>query len=107
MMLVMHIGQLAIVILDHRVALTCYFLFFFKQRTAYELRISDLSSDVCSSDLDTWAAHLGPRPEEPVEADDPDNYAEAMAQYSTAVALFNAALEIGRASCRERECQYV
>src|SRR3546814_4129336 len=27
------------------------FLFFFKQKTAYELRISDWSSDVCSSDL--------------------------------------------------------
>src|SRR3546814_4294146 len=26
-------------------------LFFFKQKTAYELRISDWSSDVCSSDL--------------------------------------------------------
>src|SRR3546814_4226985 len=25
--------------------------FFFKQKTAYEMRISDLSSDVCSSDL--------------------------------------------------------
>src|SRR3546814_12454291 len=29
----------------------CYF-FFFKQKTAYEMRISDWSSDVCSSDLD-------------------------------------------------------
>src|SRR3546814_7549973 len=30
----------------------CVFLFFFfKQKTAYELRISDWSSDVCSSDL--------------------------------------------------------
>src|SRR3546814_10146656 len=30
-----------------------YFLFFFfKQKTAYEMRISDWSSDVCSSDLD-------------------------------------------------------
>src|SRR3546814_6973012 len=29
-------------------------LFFFKQKTAYEMRISDWSSDVCSSDL----AHL-------------------------------------------------
>src|SRR3546814_11958563 len=29
---------------------TCYF-FFFKQKTAYEMRISDWSSDVCSSDL--------------------------------------------------------
>src|SRR3546814_12837957 len=29
----------------------CCFFFFFKQRTAYEVRISDWSSDVCSSDL--------------------------------------------------------
>src|SRR3546814_3487643 len=28
-----------------------YCLFFFKQKTAYEMRISDWSSDVCSSDL--------------------------------------------------------
>src|SRR3546814_7370041 len=28
-----------------------YFFFFFKQKTAYEMRISDWSSDVCSSDL--------------------------------------------------------
>src|SRR3546814_16531629 len=31
--------------------LTCVF-FFFKQKTAYEMRISDWSSDVCSSDLE-------------------------------------------------------
>src|SRR3546814_1289092 len=34
----------------------CFFCvvscFFFKQKTAYEMRISDWSSDVCSSDLD-------------------------------------------------------
>src|SRR3546814_4234170 len=30
-----------------------YFFFFFKQKTAYEMRISDWSSDVCSSDLPT------------------------------------------------------
>src|SRR3546814_10913621 len=29
------------------------FFFFFKQKTAYEMRISDWSSDVCSSDLST------------------------------------------------------
>src|SRR3546814_4759234 len=29
----------------------CSFFFFFKQKTAYEMRISDWSSDVCSSDL--------------------------------------------------------
>src|SRR3546814_8484964 len=28
------------------------FVFFFKQKTAYEMRISDWSSDLCSSDLD-------------------------------------------------------
>src|SRR3546814_11716369 len=29
----------------------CIFFFFFKQKTAYEMRMSDWSSDVCSSDL--------------------------------------------------------
>src|SRR3546814_20311704 len=29
----------------------CHSFFFFKQKTAYEMRISDWSSDVCSSDL--------------------------------------------------------
>src|SRR3546814_6103099 len=29
----------------------CVVVFFFKQKTAYEMRISDWSSDVCSSDL--------------------------------------------------------
>src|SRR3546814_17067790 len=31
---------------------SCFLFFFFKQKTAYEMRISDWSSDVCSSDLD-------------------------------------------------------
>src|SRR3546814_8571109 len=35
------------------------FFFFFKQKTAYEMRISDWSSDVCSSDL------LALRPDHP------------------------------------------
>src|SRR3546814_10251141 len=30
----------------------CVVFFFFKQKTAYEMRISDWSSDVCSADLD-------------------------------------------------------
>src|SRR3546814_717842 len=33
------------------VLLCCEVFFFFKQKTAYEMRISDWSSDVCSSDL--------------------------------------------------------
>src|SRR3546814_7876148 len=37
------------------------FVFFFKQKTAYEMRISDWSSDVCSSDLfDDPAEAYGP-----------------------------------------------
>src|SRR3546814_12786552 len=38
-----------------------YMFFFFKQKTAYEMRISDWSSDVCSSDLviSDPLAHLG------------------------------------------------
>src|SRR3546814_5174028 len=37
-------------------------VFFFKQKTAYEMRISDWSSDVCSSDLAQIIDH---RPAEP------------------------------------------
>src|SRR3546814_14802783 len=33
-------------------------VFFFKQKTAYEMRISDWSPDVCSSDLDDYAAMM-------------------------------------------------
>src|SRR3546814_8089630 len=41
------------------------FFFFFKQKTAYEMRIRDWSSDVCSSDLDpgggsAWARGWAP-----------------------------------------------
>src|SRR3546814_10103225 len=34
-------------------------LFFFKQKTAYEMRISDWSSDVCSSDLTAFLSPSG------------------------------------------------
>src|SRR3546814_8349571 len=46
------------------VLLLDFLFFFFKQKTAYEMRISDWSSDVCSSDLlfetaaDAFAAEL-------------------------------------------------
>src|SRR3546814_9295839 len=36
---------------DYWCCLCCLDVFFFKQKTAYEMRISDWSSDVCSSDL--------------------------------------------------------
>src|SRR3546814_4595978 len=35
-----------------------YYVFFFKQKTAYEMRISDWSSDVCSSDLPLYLTKL-------------------------------------------------
>src|SRR3546814_10468541 len=41
------------------------FCFFFKQKTAYEMRISDWSSDVCSSDL-IFAKSRGASPEIPL-----------------------------------------
>src|SRR3546814_3141868 len=44
-----------------------YLFFFFKQKTAYEMRISDWSSDVCSSDLafvgsSHWSVSIGAGP---------------------------------------------
>src|SRR3546814_5689135 len=38
-------------VLSSSVVFFVFFVFFFKQKTAYEMRISDWSSDVCSSDL--------------------------------------------------------
>src|SRR3546814_8626918 len=85
-----------VVIRSHRSSSSCYF-FFFKQKTAYEMRISDWSSDVCSSDLREADASLSSfealmkkpidrRPEAPQDS---------------------GPIKIGRASCRERVCQYV
>src|SRR3546814_11517358 len=39
--------------------LSCVVFFFFKQKTAYEMRISDWSSDVCSSDLNVMGWQIG------------------------------------------------
>src|SRR3546814_5396367 len=44
-------------------------VFFFKQNTAYEMRISDWSSDVCSSDLRKKKRHTSPSAPEPVAAE--------------------------------------
>src|SRR3546814_8410071 len=64
------------------VVLCFVFFFFFKQKTAYEMRISDWSSDVCSSDLikNKSAANstifLVCRPREIAAADAAENYWE-------------------------------
>src|SRR3546814_20982222 len=41
----------------------CIMFVFFKQKTAYEMRISDWSSDVCSSDLIYRQFHRLPNPD--------------------------------------------
>src|SRR3546814_6122481 len=97
--------------------------FFFKQKTAYEMRISDWSSDVCSSDLlmqDIQAFEV-----QIAAVHDVDGTSFRQQQVEdTDIALFAVAdvdkgrdgatqveqrvqLEIGRASCRERVCKYV
>src|SRR3546814_5133747 len=82
----------------------CFFFFFFKQKTAYEMRISDWSSDVCSSDLSIAFANRDNHCHFP-------NAIEASKIYHDAI-VANRFLDpedrkIGRASCRERVCQYV
>src|SRR3546814_7493166 len=73
-------------------------VFFFKQKTAYELRISDWSSDVCSSDLSSPSSERPPqRPRWPRSG-------SASASPPTCTTTWG---KIGRASCRERVCQYV
>src|SRR3546814_6244617 len=85
------------------------FVFFFKQKTAYEMRISDWSSDVCSSDLVTaerrsTADNLtGER----VGAGAPPRPPRAGPMACCPIRAGGGATEIGRASCRERVCQYV
>src|SRR3546814_10853478 len=52
--------------------LMVFIFFFFKQKTAYEMRISDWSSDVCSSDLIEIVPELGRRAAEDLKDDFPN-----------------------------------
>src|SRR3546814_5498144 len=89
------------------------FFFFFKQKTAYEMRISDWSSDVCSSDLIAAAARTGRRgfpwaPRCPASAGAADGLPPRTARSRPCPAGSGVReTQIGRASCRERVCQYV
>src|SRR3546814_3085101 len=78
-------------------------VFFFKQKTAYEMRISDWSSDVCSSDL-AAGERLHGTLLVPVQA---VHHHELVLLRQQCVAAAAELREIGRASCRERVCQYV
>src|SRR3546814_5031908 len=93
--------------------LCCCCIFFFKQKTAYEMRISDWSSDVCSSDLRCveweWPRI---RIEILVERDSQKGIVigkggSVLKQVGIKVREQLPEGAIGRASCRERVCQYV
>src|SRR3546814_1394020 len=101
--------------------------FFFKQKTAYEMRISDWSSDVCSSDLIQIGFYpadhiLAERALQPLSAHFPvaamhdqlRDHAVVMGRNHAAAVEMRidphpdaARREIGRASCRARGCPYV
>src|SRR3546814_1239189 len=100
--------------------------FFFKQKTAYEMRISDWSSDVCSSDLRVVGrGQFFQRPDQGFDDEAPAVAAEVATGVGPGVVVDRAGVrrggmvriahlsipfataEIGRASCRERVCQYV
>src|SRR3546814_10029983 len=93
----------------------CIFVvFFFKQKTAYDMRISDWSSDVCSSDLErdatlftsrdmVIAAAISGRKAAVLFVDTFNGGFESENVWAAARVL--KAAEIGRASGRERVCQ--
>src|SRR3546814_9404852 len=97
----------------------CALFFFFKQKTAYEMRISDWSSDVCSSDLGTTftvsvdgngsAVHVTEGLVEVGAFSGPEKLMLHPGQTGSISSKPGSKLqsEIGRASCRERVCQYV
>src|SRR3546814_8063994 len=88
-----------------------YVFFFFKQKTAYEMRISDWSSDVCSSDLlgrvHVDVHHRGVDFEKQHEGRMPTVEQHVAIGLAYRVGHQFVAHQIGRASCRERVCQYV
>src|SRR3546814_2631805 len=97
--------------------MSCCIFFFFKQKTAYEMRISDWSSDVCSSDLaqkvegqedglHLWRAGFGLTYNAELRAERKERAGSIVDADAQRYRRFTGP-EIGRASCRERVCQYV
>src|SRR3546814_9304089 len=97
-----------------------FILFFFKQKTAYEMRISDWSSDVCSSDLASGRKvklnlprFLSGELLSQMHLDRLNAIETLYAELSETMSaegedhLHQLVAEIGRASCRERVCQDV
>src|SRR3546814_4352891 len=97
----------SLVMLDVLCVVIVLYFFFFKQKTAYEMRISDWSSDVCSSDL--GARDRAPDPEL-LHLLDQARFGVARWRLRLVALDLDTGLggrEIGRASCRERVCPYV
>src|SRR3546814_6541710 len=106
------------------ILLVMLLFFFFKQKTAYEMRISDWSSDVCSSDLPDAVRQEFVRATRSLMRimDErtrdgyvfrtdlrvrPDPGATPLAiSIPAAETYYESVGQIGRASCRERVCQY-
>src|SRR3546814_9717843 len=100
--------------------LVCFF-FFFKQKTAYEMRISDWSSDVCSSDLCRAGRRRRAVGHGAISSHGAISNGEADAERARGAggevegcrasddgrARRRVVEQIGRASGRERVCQYV
>src|SRR3546814_9387106 len=89
---------------------------FFKQKAAYEMRISDWSSDVCSSDLVVPVTSLLSREDILAAAPNAITFEKHPGIRQKLTDLFSLGTfgenndklaKIGRASCRERACQYV
>src|SRR3546814_6684271 len=84
-----------------------FMFFFFKQKTAYEMRISNWSSDVCSSDLCPQPVYIERRS---VRRSGPRRFDQDIGLAGQGVqhgVIRRSREEIGRASGRERVCQYV
>src|SRR3546814_16962200 len=73
------------------------FFFFFKQKTAYDMRISDWSSDVCSSDL-TWA-----RPSPPAKFVFSDEQQARMGSATDSLVSEGCVISGGRIDRRDRK----
>src|SRR3546814_6422730 len=93
------------------VLLSLFYSFFFKHETAYEMRISDWSSDVCSSDLDIEDRIRGMLPDErrALRQEHARPVLEEMKVWIevTLSTLPQKQKQIGRESCRERVWKYV
>src|SRR3546814_4794617 len=88
----------------------CMYVFFFKQKTAYEMRISDWSSDVCSSDL--WASwdRSASQPGTGVAIPASQSKRAATGMDDPVAAATSASTDSNRSEerrVRERVCQYV